>query len=348
MSFGDFLATRNRLYTGRASTAIYLALQANEVRGAQVLVPANICYAAVLPIVYSGNEPVFADVGEDGNLTSATVAAAWGAKVKAAIIPHMYGNPCAEIDSICQMVRAHGALPIEDCASAMGATIGGAMTGTFGDYAVYSFGYSKTIDCGYGGLIVSRRTLDDLEAINAGLPLYAPSVDAELQLLSKVYRVLRNNATGPLTKAIYEFMQQRMQHCFLFRASAGQVARLSTTAVTLDEVVRRRREYASLYDQLLNWSTGMRRYIFDAGAVPWRYNILVDAALKPGLVGELSRQRLPVSDWYPVVAPMFGVHEPFPQAHRMEKQLLNLPLADVTLDQIQRSAASINKYLASK
>jgi dTDP-4-amino-4,6-dideoxygalactose transaminase len=348
MSFADYLVTRNHLFTGRASTAIYLALQANQVRGARVLVPANVCYAAVLPIVYSGNEPVFADVGEDGNLTSAAVRAAWSPNVRAAIIPHMYGNPCRDIDAICRTARAQGAIVIEDCASAMGAMVGGTMTGTFGDYAVFSFGYSKTIDCGYGGLIVSQHDLSGLGTMNAKLPPHEPSVDMEAKLFSQVYRVLRNNPAGPLADTVYEFMRLHMQSCFLFRAPDEQVDRIVASIGTLEEVIDRRRERAHLYGKLLNWSLAIKPYAFHSGAVPWRYNIVVDADLKRSLTAELLRQRLRVSDWYPVVAPMFGVHEPFPQAHKMEEQLLNLPLVEGNLNDIYRSAASINEYLASR
>ena len=168
-----------------------------------------------------------------------------------------------------------------------------------------------------------------------------------MKLLSQVYRVLRNNGTGILTDAIYECMRQRMRHCFLFRATPEQEGRLSRSIGTLEETIRRRRENAALYDQLLNWSTVMKQYPFRAGAVPWRYNILVNEALSPALIQELMRRQLAVSDWYPGIAPMFGVDHPYPQAQVMEEQLLNLPLVGVSADQIQSSAASINKFFES-
>ena len=345
MDFANYLNARNHLYTGRASSAIYLALCANEVRGAQVLVPASICYAAVLPIIYSGNQPIFADVGEDGNLTCATVAAVRGGNIKAAIIPHMYGNPCREIDAICKTLHALGAVVIEDCASAMGADIDGVMTGTFGDYAVYSFGHSKTIDCGHGGLIVSQRSLDDLVTLNTELPWYTPRIDTELQLFSQAYRLLRSGTAGVLTEDIYEYLRQRMQHCFLFRAMPEQIAQVSANLSRLVEIICRRRENSNRYEMHLDWGSELKQYIFHKGAVPWRYNLMVDEARKPGLTANLLLHKVAVSDWYPVIAPMFGANEPFPQAQRMERQLLNFPLVDVTAGEIQRIAQVVNKFL---
>ena len=344
MNFYDYLKNKKLLYTGRGSTAIYLVLCANRIRGAQVLVPANICYAAVLPVIYSGNQPIFADVGEDGNLTSVTVAACRGSNIKAAIIPHMYGNPCREIAAIYNSLHSHDAIVIEDCASAMGTDIGGVMTGSFGDYAVYSFGQSKIIDCGYGGLIVSQRNLDDLATLNAQLPRHTPCIDEELQLLSQIYRVIRNNVTGILTEAVYECVRQRLQQCFLFQVSPEHVTRLSASLGGLEKIIRQRRKNALQYERHLNWNASMKRYTFHTGAVPWRYNILIDEARKPDLTAKLLRKKVPVSDWYPVIAPMFGTRTPFPHAKIMEKQLLNFPLTDVTEKQIQRITQAINSF----
>ena len=342
--FSAYLKTRNHLCTGRASTAIYLALCANRVCGARVLVPANICYAAVLPILYSGNQPVFADVGKDGNLTCETIEAVWDNNIKAVIIPHMYGNPCREIAEICKRLHVYGTIVIEDCASAMGAKVSGAMSGTFGDYAVYSFGHSKTIDCGYGGLIVSHRNLDDLVALNTEIPYHTPHIDDELQLFSQLYRVLRNNITGVLTEAIYKCAQQQLRHCFLFRAPAEKISQITSNISTLEEIIRQRKKNATLYAKYFNWTKRLREYTFHAGAVPWRYNILVDATRKQALIVELLRHRIAVSDWYPVITPMFGVNKAFPCAKKMENELINLPLINVTDSEILHITQIINQF----
>ena len=342
--FSAYLKTRNHLYTGRASTAIYLALCANRVCGAHVLVPANICYAAVLPILYAGNRPIFADVGEDGNLTCATIEAVWDNNIKAAIIPHMYGNPCREMAEICKQLHVHGTLVIEDCASAMGAEVSGVMTGTFGDYAIYSFGHSKTIDCGYGGLIVSQRNLDALAALNAKICYHTQHIDDELQLFSQLYRVLRNNITGVLTEAIYKCALQQLQHCFLFRAPPEQIFQITSNIGTLEEIIRQRRKNTALYAKYFKWTKRLREYTFHAGAVPWRYNVLVDATRKQALIAELLRRQIAVSDWYPVITPMFGVNKVFPYAQKMENELINLPLINVTESEILYITQIINQF----
>ncbi|NMB81195.1 MAG: hypothetical protein GYA14_05205, partial [Ignavibacteria bacterium] len=46
---------------------------------------------------------------------------------------------------------------IEDCASSIGAKINNQPVGTFGDLAIFSFGATKFITTGGGGMIVSRK-----------------------------------------------------------------------------------------------------------------------------------------------------------------------------------------------
>ena len=344
MTFADYLATRNYLYTGRASAAIYLVLRANNIQGAQVLLPANICYAAVLPVLYSDNVPVFADVGEDGNLTQETVEAVRAADLGAAVLPHMYGNPCRDIATICRMLANRSVLTIEDGASSMGARLGDTMTGTFADYAVYSFGYSKTIDCGHGGLIVSTRKLDRLAELNQELRGYDSSIDVDAQMFSQVYRGIRGNLNSAFAKHICGGIREHMRHCFLFKTTTAHAAALHESLGQLGAITRQRWDNVRLYQEGLNRTQYMGEYAYDAGAVPWRFNILVDERHKPALVRHLLQRRLAVSDWYPVISPMFGVYERFPQAEWMERRLLNFPLMGAGGHEIRAIVQAINEF----
>ena len=54
---------KNNLFVGRAATAIYLVLN-TLIKNKEVILPSNICYAAVYPVIYSGNKPIFVDVNK--------------------------------------------------------------------------------------------------------------------------------------------------------------------------------------------------------------------------------------------------------------------------------------------
>jgi len=342
--FQHYLHTWNHAYTGRASTAIYQVLRANGVSGTRVLVPANICYAAVLPILYSGNSPAFIDVGSDGNIMLTDVQAARKCRLRAAVVPHMYGNPCQDVGAICEYLRQHGVIVIEDCALAMGAEVGGQMVGTFGDYAVFSFGYSKTIDAGYGGLIVSPRSLEGEERASGELEVYDSSIGDELSLLSQLYRVLRNGRETAFTRHVYRAIPRHYRRCFLFRGTRWHYEMLERKLETLSAIVQERWASLAAYESAMEFPPELSRYCFRDGAVPWRYNVLVSPECKPALIKHLLQRHVPVSDWYPVVARMFGVSRDFPRAAAMEAQILNFPLVGVSEAQIADIANAVNEF----
>ena len=161
----SFCNKKHGLTVGRAAVGIYLALMQEGIRDKEVLVPANVCYAAVFPIILSGNRPLFCDVeSTSGNLSCAKVLDRITDDTAAVVLPHMYGNPIKDIEIIATNLRGRGIIVIEDCASALGATVNGRACGDFGDYSVFSFGHSKTLDLGGGGMLFSDKPLVAISA----------------------------------------------------------------------------------------------------------------------------------------------------------------------------------------
>ena len=110
-------------------------------------------------VLYGGAEPVFADVDPDTfMLTAATVKAALARdpSIKAIIPVHLYGQ-AGEMHEIVEIAHAHGAVVIEDCAQAHGATEGGVPVGAIGDLGVFSFYPTKNMTTGEGGIVTGRN-----------------------------------------------------------------------------------------------------------------------------------------------------------------------------------------------
>ena len=138
----------------------------------------------------------------------------------------MYGNPVADLQEIARLCGKNGILLIEDCASAMGAESPFYKLGSQGDFTIYSMGYSKTVDLGYGGLIVTRRDVEPLRNEEKKLPLYTGD-SLELELFSKVYRTLRNHkGNTAFEKAIYSVLPNAARNELLCRIEDGQRAYL--------------------------------------------------------------------------------------------------------------------------
>lgn len=122
--------------------------------GDAVLAPAYTFLATASPFAYEGTEVIFADADEYGNVFADDLAARLRPNVRAIIVTHMWGNPCA-MDEIVAFCRAHGLILLEDASHAHFASWRGGRAGTFGDVAAFSTG-QKPISTGEGGVLVTR------------------------------------------------------------------------------------------------------------------------------------------------------------------------------------------------
>ena len=141
------------------TAAIHLALRLIGIQPGDVVFSSDLTFSATCnPICYEKGTPVFIDAEEDTwNMDPKALEKAFekypGAK--AVICAHLYGTP-AKIDEIRAICDAHHVPLIEDAAESLSSTFPGKMTGTFGDYGIFSFNGNKIITTSGGGMLVSR------------------------------------------------------------------------------------------------------------------------------------------------------------------------------------------------
>ena len=138
------------------------------------MIPANICEIVVAVILKAGWEPAFCDVDpRTGNAGVREFDAAWTPAVAAVLAVPNFGTPVA-MDDIQRWAQSKSVVLIEDICNAIGATHGGRALGTWGDAAIYSFGYAKIIEHRTGGgLTVQDGGLRaGLEETVQAMPLY--------------------------------------------------------------------------------------------------------------------------------------------------------------------------------
>lgn len=322
----DILSIKKNFFcVGRAAVGIYLILCNMVEKNLKVLVPANICYAAIYPIVYSGNTPVFCDVEMDTGNVSLEEVEKYVNVVKVMIIPHMFGNPVREIAEIAALCKRNNILLIEDCASAMGAEYSGEYCGSWGDYTIFSTGYSKTIDLGVGGIVLSDRDLASLREQYQKLPVKTEIDEENEAFFSKMYRLIRNNKKQTLDKYIWAGLYNNMRSVFIHRVD--NIAEMITNELLrLPEVVCKRKAEWELYYRLLNTNDRFKIYSYEEGAVPWRFNLFISPDQRDRFVAYLLEKMVPVSDWYPVVVSIFGEEKTYANASEFESQIINFPL----------------------
>ncbi|MCG8560318.1 MAG: DegT/DnrJ/EryC1/StrS aminotransferase family protein [Hyphomicrobiales bacterium] len=140
------------------TVSLELALRALGIGpGDEVVVTCRSFMASASCVSLVGATPVFADVDRDSqNLTPATVAPLLSERTRAIIPVHLAGWP-ADMDGLMALAEANDLLVIEDCAQAVGATVGDRPAGSFGHAASISFCQDKIITTGgEGGMVLFR------------------------------------------------------------------------------------------------------------------------------------------------------------------------------------------------
>ncbi|OXM45202.1 DegT/DnrJ/EryC1/StrS family aminotransferase [Amycolatopsis alba] len=145
------------------TNAIKLGLQALGVGpGDEVITVANTAAPTVVAIDAVGAKPVFVDVRPgDYLMDTGQVAAAITGRTRCLLPVHLYGQS-VEMAPLRELAAAHGLAILEDCAQAHGARHHGALVGSMGDAAAFSFYPTKVLGAyGDGGATVTG--LDEVE-----------------------------------------------------------------------------------------------------------------------------------------------------------------------------------------
>lgn len=233
------------------TAAIHLALAALDIGpGDEVVIPALTLIASANMVHLTGAKPVLVDVCPDTwCLDPRLIESAVTPRTRAIMVVHLYGHPC-DMTPIMQIARQHGLAVIEDAAEAHGALYHGRPVGAIGHLGVFSFYGNKIITTGEGGMVVTN--------------------DAAL---AERLRLLRNQAFGP-TRFVHHHVG------FNYRLTNVQAAIGLAQCERLEEKVRRKREVAAIYNNLLAGDPDLQLPVERAGCrnVYWMYGVV----LRPG------------------------------------------------------------------
>lgn len=156
--FADYIGVKYAIATSSCTGAIHIALLALGItKGDEVILPDITWAATAFPIMYLNAKPVFVDIDPytwcidpdkiENHITARTRA----------IIPvHLYGHP-AEMNKILELAKKYNLGVVEDAAESIGALYHGKRTGSFGDFACFSFHGTKTLTTGEGGMLVTNN-----------------------------------------------------------------------------------------------------------------------------------------------------------------------------------------------
>jgi dTDP-4-amino-4,6-dideoxygalactose transaminase len=191
----QYLGRRHAIATSSGSAALTLALRALGLQaGARVVIPAIGCRALLNAVMTAGAVPVLADI-ESVDLTLSYEAAqpALEPTVGALILPHMFGAP-ADVPRFRQL----GVPLVEDAASSPGAILDGKPVGSLGDVAILSFGSTKMLTSGSGGMLLT----DDLNIAEEARALLDYDGESSARRENGSYRVGFNEGMNDLAATL--------------------------------------------------------------------------------------------------------------------------------------------------
>lgn len=148
---------RHAISVCNGTVALHLALHCLDIGpGDEVIVPSFTYIASVNTIAQTGALPVFAESrAGDWLLDPADVERRITPRTKAIMPVHLYGAAC-DMRVLTDIARRHEVKVVEDCAEALGTTIGGQHVGTFGEIGTFSFFGNKTVTTGEGGMVIAN------------------------------------------------------------------------------------------------------------------------------------------------------------------------------------------------
>ncbi|MFT5827781.1 MAG: dTDP-4-amino-4,6-dideoxygalactose transaminase [Urechidicola sp.] len=124
----------------------------------EIIFPSYTFVGTANPFVLFGATPVFVDVIEESiGLDHELLEQAITPKTKAIVVVH-YNGIGVHIDKLVAIAKKHNILLIEDNAQGFMCKYDDKYLGTFADFSILSFNYTKNVQCGEGGALIINNS----------------------------------------------------------------------------------------------------------------------------------------------------------------------------------------------
>lgn len=211
----EFTGSKAACALSSGTAGIHIALDLLGVQQDDVVFCSSLTFiASANPILYLGAKPVFIDSDlESWNMSPIALEKAFkayetkGKLPKAVVIVNLYGQS-AKMDELMNICDRYNVPIVEDAAESLGAKYKGKMSGTFGEFGIFSFNGNKIITTSGGGMIVS----DDKEMIQKALKKATQSRDQAVHYQhSEVgYNYRLSNISAGIGRGQMEVLEQRV------------------------------------------------------------------------------------------------------------------------------------------
>jgi dTDP-4-amino-4,6-dideoxygalactose transaminase len=240
------------------------------------------------------------------------------------VLTHLYGHVC-NIDSIINICSKNNIEILEDAAQSIGAFYKGILVGSFGRASVLSFGYSKILDCGGGGAILTddKKLYSKMKNLNKSLPRRNKNYYKNLELYKKTYYDIEGIKNKNNYYKLSGYFEKRMSKNFIVSINRRIKENINSQFGYLKKTIEDRMNKAKLYSRYLN-----RKYFLhpkpNSGSVYWRYTLLAKKR-RDELVKFLRENKIDASTWYSGVNKIYNKKTAkLPNTKFVQEKVLNL------------------------
>jgi len=156
--FAEYCESPLALGVATGTDALFLVLKSLDLNeNDEVITAPNSFIASASSIALAGAKPVFADIGQDGNLDPEKLESAINPNTKVIMPVHLTGRP-ARMPEILEIADKYNLFVLEDSAQSVGAELNGKRVGSWGDASSFSLHPLKNLKAiGDGGMITTKN-----------------------------------------------------------------------------------------------------------------------------------------------------------------------------------------------
>jgi len=154
--YREMFGARHAVAHSNGTAALLAAFFALDLEpGDEIIVPSATFWASVVPMLWVGAIPVFAEsetarLGLDPEDVEKKITS----RTRAVVVVHLWGMP-SKMTELFEIARRHNLKIVEDASHATGATWHGRKCGTLGDVSVFSLQTNKLAPAGEGGMLLT-------------------------------------------------------------------------------------------------------------------------------------------------------------------------------------------------
>lgn len=273
----EYFGVKDTLLTSSARCALYMLF--NYLPHKKVIVPAYTCEVVIDAAKLANKNIEFVHVSkktlnvlEYEEIDSDSIV----------IATHQYGLPC-EIEKLVTLCKRNNAVLIEDCAGSLGSKVNGKLTGTFGDYAVFSFSASKMLHSPTKGGFIIANNESSLSEIKKSISFSLDENNFKIkQLIKAVGFCINKNRVACSVLGKLQNMRSKQTKCCIYNSDISYKANfyewqayvLVEQFKYIDKFINERKKHVQTYDCNLN-NSHIQKIHYTSECVNTRYPILV-------------------------------------------------------------------------